>query len=328
MKRHILRLFLSLAICSSLWGCTHQGDSVVLAGDGTRLSSEEIDRDPLALLPSGPVSLTHLDAQAAFASQLGEPVAKLMTKAVPLGAESNFDPKRDIKRIIVGAYSLQGADLAMVVQGNFDPEAIRQAASKGVQTALGAPLTKLSYAGNDLFVAGGIGFVVVTKKTLIAGNETGIRRCLDRIRDNRLKRDVPEWMVKLLDNPQAPVVSVADLSREPQVGAVAQQFPFVQGVSVARVLGNFQSPGINFAGAITYTDASSAERGEASLKQLSNLASLMQMLSMLGVKSPISDLQVRKEQQDVQFIVAVDSQGAAAMLDVIGAAIAKPKASR
>ena len=123
MKRHILRLFLSLAICSSLWGCTHQGDSVVLAGDGTRLSSEEIDRDPLALLPSGPVSLTHLDAQAAFASQLGEPVAKLMTKAVPLGAESNFDPKRDIKRIIqnrpdlVGCHGLTAAAFNRDTQG-------------------------------------------------------------------------------------------------------------------------------------------------------------------------------------------------------------------
>jgi hypothetical protein len=259
---------------------------------------------------------------------MGEPVIRLMAKAIPLGPESNFDPKRDIKRITVGAYSLQGADIAMVVEGSFDPDAIQLAASKGVPTAMGAPLTKLSYAGNDLFVAGGVGFVVVTKKTLIAGNETGIRRCLDRIRDKRLKREAPEWMLKLLDNPQAPIVGVADLSRETQVGAVAQQLPFVQGISIARVLGNYQPPGINFAGAITYTDASNAERGAASLKQLSNLAALMQMLSVLGVKAPISDLQVRTEQQDVQFIVAVDAQGVAAMLDLVGTSIAKPTTTR
>ena len=80
--------------------------------------------------------------------------------AVPLGPEANFDPKRDIKRVILGLYSLQGADVAVVIQGTFDPDAIRSAASRGAMTPLGVPLTRLEYAGNDLFIAGGVGFVV------------------------------------------------------------------------------------------------------------------------------------------------------------------------
>ncbi|MEI8257335.1 MAG: hypothetical protein WCJ30_16800, partial [Deltaproteobacteria bacterium] len=85
-----------------------------------------------------------LDAQAAFASSLGPSMAAMSSIAVPLGPEANFDPKRDIKRVILGLYSLQGADVAVVIQGTFDPDAIRSAASRGAMTPLGVPLTVLN----------------------------------------------------------------------------------------------------------------------------------------------------------------------------------------
>ncbi len=291
----------------------------MLAGDGSRLPSDEIDRDPLALLPSGPIALVHLDVKAAFASQLGEPVGRLVKKAVPLGVEANFDAQRDVSRVIVGVYSLQGADVAAVVQGTFDPEAIKIAASQGVPTALGAPLTKLSYAGNDLFVAGGVGFVVVTRKTAVAGNETGIRRVLDRIRDKRVRREVPEWMATLVDTPKASIVGAGDLAREPQVQAAAQQLGFLNGLTVARVLGNFESPGINFAGSLTYPDAASAEKAAGSLETLSKMASYTQLLALLGMKPPVQNMQVKKEGNDVQFVIAVEGQSIAGFLDMAGA---------
>ena len=77
-------------------------------------------------------------------------MAAMSSIAVPLGPEANFDPKRDIKRVILGLYSLQGADVAVVIQGTFDPDAIRSAASRGAMTPLGVPLTRLEYAGNEL----------------------------------------------------------------------------------------------------------------------------------------------------------------------------------
>lgn len=296
-------------------GCNKQGDSVVMAGDGTRLSSEEIDRDPLALLPPGVIGLVHVDAQAAFQSQMGPSTRKLIQAAMPLGPEANFDPGRDVRRVVVGLYSLQGADAAMIVQGNFDPDAIRTAASLGRPNALGVRLTRLEYANNDLFVAGDVGFVVVTRQTMIAGNETGIRRTLDRIRDKRVRREVPDWMATLVDEPKASVVGVADLSTDPVVRGASQQTPFLNGLTVVRVLGNFEPPGINFAGSLTYPDNATAQSAGASLDQLGQLTSYANFLAIIGIQPPIQNLQVRVEQRDVQFIAAVNAQGAAQMLD-------------
>ncbi|MFW5740625.1 MAG: hypothetical protein ACOC1F_09705 [Myxococcota bacterium] len=302
-------------VLSLVSGCNKQGDSVVMAGDGTRLSSEEIDRDPLALLPPGVIGLIHVDAQAAFQSQMGPSTRKLIQAAMPLGPEANFDPGRDVKRVIVGLYSLQGADAAMIVQGNFDPDAIRTAATMGRTNSLGVRLTRLEYANNDLFVAGDVGFVVVTRQTMIAGNETGIRRTLDRIRDKRVRREVPDWMASLVDDPKASIVGVGDLSTDPVVRGAAQQTPFLNGLTVVRVLGNFEPPGINFAGSITYPDNATASAAGASLDQLGQLTSYANLLAIIGIQPPIQNLQVRVEQRDVQFIAAVNAQGAAQMLD-------------
>ncbi|MCU0693934.1 MAG: hypothetical protein MUF54_21300, partial [Polyangiaceae bacterium] len=306
-------LVLALLV-SMLLGCTKTGDSVVLAGDGTRLSSAEIDKDPLALLPPGAVALVHVDTQAAFRSQLGTSTAKLVQSVMPLGPEANFNVQRDVQRVVVGLYSLQGVDAVVVLQGSFDPDAIRAAASSPQPTAA-VRLTRLEYANNDLFVVGDLGFVVVTKQTMVAGNETGIRRALDRIRDKRLRRDVPDWMAALIGDPKASIVGVADLSIDPVVGGAAQQTPFLQGLTVARVLGNFEPPGINFAGSLTYPDTDTAARASESLKQVGQLTSYMNLLAFFGIKPPIHNLQVRSEQRDVQFIVSVDGQSVAQLMD-------------
>lgn len=321
MRRRRWIAILVAALVVGLAACSHQGDSLVLSADGSRLSSEEIDKDPLALLPANAVGVVHIDAQAAFASPIGAAVVALAASAIPVGPDANLDVKRDIRRAIVGLYSLQGADVAAVVQGSFDPDAISASVVRGTPTILGAPLAKLSYAGNDLFVAGGVGFVVVTRHTVLAGNETGIRRALDRIREKRLRRELPEWMVQLVENPKASVVGAADLTSQPQVSAVAQQMPFLNGLRVARVLGNFEPPGINFAGALTYPDPATAAQAGASVQRIAQLASYSALLALLGINPPIRDMQAKVEQNDVQFIVAVDAQGASAVMDALSQAM-------
>jgi len=47
---------------------------------------------------------------------------------------------------------------------------------------------------------------------MLLGNETGMRRALDRIRDGRVRREVPEWMTNLMANPQASMVFAGDLT--------------------------------------------------------------------------------------------------------------------
>jgi hypothetical protein len=313
-------VFATLAF-ACLVACTHQGDSLVLSGDGSRLSAAEIDKDPLALLPGGAVGVVYADLQAAFSSQIGPAAINLASSAVPLSSDSNFEARRDLNKVFVGMYSLQGVDAAAVFQGNFDPEAIRASVDRKAPTILGAPLTKLSYAGNDLYVAGGVGFVVVTKHTLIAGNETGIRRCLDRIRDKRVRRDIAEWMVQLVESPKAAIVGAADLSSQAEIAGIAQQMPFLNGLKLARVLGNYEPPGVNLAGALTYPDAASAQAGAQSVQRIAQMASFASLLALIGIRPPIQDMQVRTEQNDVQFIAKLDAQGASGMLDALSAAM-------
>ena len=246
---------LGLCLATAIAACKHnEGDSVVVTGEGVRLSSEAIDKDPLALLPANPVVLGWVDAQAFLGSQFGGEINRIAAKYLPVGQQTGFVPQRDLKKIVGGVYSLAGADFVIVAQGDFNADMIRTAADQHATTPGGVPLVHSKYAGNDLFTAGNVGFTVVTQHTMLVGNETGMRRALDRIRDNRLKREVPDWMTKLMDNPQASMVFAGDVTGQPQVAAMSKTVPFLNGLSNFRVLGNFQPPGINLAGTLSYPD--------------------------------------------------------------------------
>src|SRR4051812_28297959 len=95
-----LCLSLSLSLVAT-GGCGGAGKNLVLVG-GRQVDPAIIDRDPVALLPSGPVMLGYLDAAAMFHSSLGPDIAQILTAVLPLGPESNFVPSRDVTRIYGG----------------------------------------------------------------------------------------------------------------------------------------------------------------------------------------------------------------------------------
>lgn len=299
----------------ALLGCRKKGDSIVLAGDGTRLSSDEIDRDPFALLPGGVIGLGTINTKVALQSELGAASRNLIQALIPLGPEANFDVGRDVEKVLIGLYSMQGADVAIIVQGSLDPEAIRNAAMSGKPNAFGQTLTRVEYANNDVFVSGDVGFVVVTKRTMIAGNEAGMRRALDRIRDKRVHREVPDWMLDFVQEPKASIALVGDLSTDPVVRGASHKLPFVNGLTLVRVLGNFESPGLNLAGTMSYPDMESANRAVPAFEQLGQLASFARLLSLIGIQPPIQDMQVKADGQDVKFVAAVNVQGATAIMN-------------
>jgi hypothetical protein len=315
MKRRLLGLALGLLIVGSAFSCKHnEGDSVVVTGDGARLSSEAIDHDPLALLPGHPVVLGVVDVPAFLASPLGGEINRLAAKYVPLGQETGFVLQRDLKKLVGGAYSLAGVDVVGVAQGDFNPELIRSAAERRAMTPGGAPLVHSKYAGNDVFTAGNVGFTVVTRHTMLIGNETGMRRALDRIRDNRLARDVPEWMTKLIETPQAATVLAGDVATEPRVAAMARMAPFVAGLSSFRIVGNFQPPGVNVAGTLSYADAQSAAAGADSLRALAQMSAIVGVLAIFGLGAPIQNLQVENRDRDTTFITSTDADSLARLL--------------
>ncbi|MCC6555872.1 MAG: hypothetical protein IT372_23160 [Polyangiaceae bacterium] len=275
------------------------GDSLVLIG-GERVDSALIDRDPIALLPGGIVMLGYLDAAQMFSTGVGAEVDQIVKGLLPIGPESNFVPSRDVARVYGGLYAMQGADFCAILQGNFDPDAIRRSADMRAVTVAGAPLVKSRYAGNDLYTAGNIGFVVLTPHTLLTGNETGMRRALDRLRGGKLERSIPAWMIDLAGTRGASFALAGDLATQAAVASASQQIPFLAGLQYVRVTGNFQPPGLNLAGAFTYTDPQAAANGAVALRNLEGIARVANFLTTWGFGS-VPPMQVAQSQNDVAF---------------------------
>jgi hypothetical protein len=119
---------------------------------------------------------------------------------------------------------------------------------------------------------------------------------------------VPEWMARLLDNPQASVVVSGDVTAQPTVAAFANQAPFLNGLRSFRVLGNFQMPGLNLAGSLTYPDSGAAATAASSLRALAQQASILSVLAIFGLGTPLQTMQIEVRESDAQFVLAVDAR--------------------
>ena len=298
-------------------GCGGGDQNLVLVG-GRQVDPAVIDRDPVALLPSNPVMLGYVDAAAMFQSSLGPDVGSIVTAVLPIGPESNFVASRDVQRIYGGIYAMQGADFCAVIQGNFDVASIHRAAEARTKVSSGLPLVRSRYAEMDLYTAGNVGFVLLTPHTALTGNETGMRRALDRLRTTELTRSVPPWMIELMSTPNAAFALAGDISGQGSVEAATQKMPFLTGLSKVRTIGNFQPPGMNFAGSLTYVDAASAAAGTANLADLQKLTGFMGLLSSLGLMGPVPQMQVVQRETDVAFTMPVDTAFARFLLGMLG----------
>jgi hypothetical protein len=273
---------------------------------GEKVDASLIDRDPLALLPRGVLVLGSLDAAAMFQSKWGPEAAQLVQTLLPLGPESNFVPSRDVVRVVSGVYAMQGADFCAVVQGTFDLPAIQRAVDARAITIDGAPLVKTRYAGTDLYTAGNLGFSLVTSHTVLSGNETGMRRALDRLRFGKLERVVPKWMLELAETKGATMAIAGDLGAPDAVDVTSAKVPFLGSVHAMRVVGNFLPPGMNFAGTLSYADAAGATSAAQSLQQAQQVAKLASMFTSIGWGASIPTPEIAVKQNDVAFTVKVD----------------------
>lgn len=297
-------------------GCANKEDVVVKSGADRKLSPEQIDADPLALLPSGAVAVAFIDTQKLLTSAFGERLLLLLQKQMPIPQGAGYEPKRDLAKLYVGLYSMTGADIAGVAAGNFDATKIEAAAGATATTALGLSVTKSSYAGRTLFTAQNLGFTVLTPHTALFGNDTGIRRALDRIEEGRARRQLPENMLKLLVAPSAPLVVGGDLTEQPVSNALRGELAFLEGVKTLSIVGNFEPPGLNLAGTFSYTDAESANRGVQNLLNLrATLDRYAPFLALVGIPNPVRTLQATPSGKDASFMLGADGHAVAVLLE-------------
>jgi hypothetical protein len=300
---------LALALLTAVEACSKKQDVIVSAADQVSVSAADIDADPVALLPGGAIGVARVDAPALFQSQFGQHLLAIVSSRIPLPPSAGFDPSRDLSTLYIGMYSMQGADVAIVATGAFHPDAIERAADGTTMTPLGAPLVKTTYAKRALYVSRNVGFSVLTEHTVLLGDETGIRRSLDRLAEGRAHHDVPKSMDNVLATQNASIAAAFDFAGQPLAGALVQQLPFLRGVKTARVLGNFQPPGMNFAGSLAYPDADTASQGAQALLQVNQmLRSYSFFMQLAGIGNPIENLQAQPNGNDTDFVVAIDSR--------------------
>jgi hypothetical protein len=297
------------SLLAALPACSKKEDVIIATADRVSVTDADIDRDPEALLPSGAIGLIRVDTPTFYASAFGQRIKTIADRRVPLPPSAGFDPQRDLTKLYIGLYSMAGADFAAVAIGTFNPATIERAADGVTLTPLGAPLVKTTYAKRTLYVSRNIGFSILTPRTALFGNETGIRRALDRLSEGRATHDVSAEVDAVLATANAPAAGAFDFSTEPPAQAMVKNLPFMQGVKQARVVGNFQPPGMNFAGTLTYPDEQAAIAGNAQLLQTNQTIQRYSFLmALVGIGNPLQGLQAQAVGKDSQFAVGVDQK--------------------
>lgn len=308
---------LALLLALPLLGCSHTDDVIVQTGAGKESSLAELDREPLSLLPGGVVGIASLKAAELVASPFGGRLLALLNQRLPVPPSAGFDPARDLTHLYLGLYSMQGADLSGVAVGKFDKARIEAAVNGVEKTPQGVPIAKRQYAGRTLYTAAGFGFCLLSEHTALFGNDTGIRRALDRVREGRVRRQTLPWMDKLLESEKtAPIVAGADLRAQAIPEAASRNLAFLNGLETLAFVGNFKDPGINLAGTLVYADEAGATRGAEDVQALAHkLGTYGTLLALVGFPQPVRQLQAEAKGKQAAFVLGLDAAGVAALLD-------------
>jgi hypothetical protein len=317
-------LLAALPFATLTVACSSNEDLIVQTGAGKELSAVDIDKQPLALLPGGVVGIASLDTTKLFASPFGNRVLALLNQHLPVPASADFQPARDLVHLYLGLYSMQGADLSGVAIGKFNKAKIEAAVNGVDKTPQGVPIAKRQYAGRTLYTASGAGFCLLTDNTALFGNDTGIRRALDRIREGRVKRQTLPWMDKLLSSETAPIVAGADLRAQAIPEAASSNLAFLNGLETMAFVGNFSDPGINLAGTLVYGDEAGAKQGADNVQSLSQkLGTYGTLLALMGIPQPVRQLQAEAKGNEAAFVMGLDADAIGALLDKLPGYLAK-----
>jgi len=314
---------LASASCASTTVAGCSGEEVIIkTAAGEEITARQIDAAPLSLLPAAALGIARMDAPAAFQSYLGQSILALARSRAPLPEAAGFDPQRDLHLLVVGFYAMAGVDFVGVAVGNFDGQRIASAADGIALTPLGAPLVKTQYAGRTLFTSANVGFVVLTDHTALFGDETGMRRALDRLEVGVFRDETPQATRDLFATPGATLAATFQVAGDPTVASAASSFPFLGQLEAARLLGNFQAPGLNVAGTLSYATAEASSSASGSVTRLGALVSTAGLLtSIFGMGQPLTKLEARPNGRQLDVALSADGETAGKLLNQVASAL-------
>ncbi|HEX7667234.1 MAG TPA: hypothetical protein VF407_22035, partial [Polyangiaceae bacterium] len=307
-----------LLIVPLVVGCGGASANSVTARTSTELTTDQIDADPIALLPGSPVALANVDAKGFFASQnFGSALGKLAEQYVPVGDQAGFVASRDVDRVVAASYSTQGIDVVAVLSGRFDQKKIADAATNKTPMRDGNLLVVSTYSNRTIYTIDNVGFTILTDHTAVLGTETGMHRLLDRIHDGKKDRAVTGWMLDTIQTKDAAFAVAVDLATQSISNTVTAQLPvqFLKGVKAVRGVGAFKdSSTTELAGSITYDTDDNASAGAAGLKTLVTMANAA---SIFGIVPRLDNVDVHTEKTSLQYQLDVDDSALKKLLNQI-----------
>lgn len=294
-----------------LMACAAPAEQIVQTAAGRRASDLEVDGDPWRLLPGGAVAWFRFDPRSLSGVTYESDVNRLLLEHLPLSDGQGFQLTRDVEETVLGVYATAGADVAAVARGTFDAAQIEAAIEKKPSGASGRPILKTTFAGRVVYVADGWAMVPVTSRTLVFGTEVGVRRVIERIEEGRIQRSLPAWYEQMLEVKGAGFAWGIDLDAQPVPSTVRTKLDFLSGLRAGRLLGNFESPGLNLAGTLSYDSPDSAQKASVSLEnwgQTLRVAGLVGALQSPSGGGSIRRLEARATGKETQVAVEVDER--------------------
>ena len=169
------------------------------------------------------------------------------------------------------------------------------------------------YAGRATYSVGAVQYAVLTSKTIVAGTGDALRRVLERVESGALARAMPPWMVDTLETKGAELALAADFETQPiasaAIGSVG--LAWLEGLRLARVIGNFEARGMNVAGTLTYAQP---ERAQAAADNLRSLGGLLRTFGPLLGGVRLQNLEVTTDANDLRCKFAVDESSLRTLL--------------
>jgi hypothetical protein len=277
----------------------------------------DLDGDPTALLPYGSLLVANLDAKQIANSTLGGDLTAIGERVIPIASQIDFQTKRDLDRIVFGAYAFSGADALAVLRGRFDPAKIEQAAQRGLNTPMGVVVAS-TYAGRRIYTVANVGFTVLTARTAFVGTEAAIRRALDRIQAGVVRREMAPWMAAWVTQPGYPVLLASDVTKQAFGKTVTGFVPWIAGVQYVRVGGRFNPDGsFGMSGALTYPDPGRAQQAATSFETFRRSLQVLTMLKLFGLDPVVRSAVVQSQGSDMQFSTVLDEKQARTLVRML-----------
>jgi hypothetical protein len=310
LARLVGRLALVTAVVAPLAACSGPArQTPVVAPALPTRPVVDVDADPVALLPAGPLGAAYVDGHAFATSTNGGDLLAIADKLLPFARDIDFDVKRDLAGVWIAAYSFTGADAVAVVTGTFKQDKIEDAAQKGLKTPFGIAVGS-TYAGRKIYTVANFGFTSLTPKTSLVGTETAIRRALDRIQAGTVKRELTGWMGDWVVQPGYPMTFAGDVSRQSFGKTVTSMLPWVDGMQYVRGRARFNADGsLGMSGALTFPDAAKAKAASDGLSGMSHSIMMLAALKAIGVDPLFRKMECTPSGNDAQFATVVDEKG-------------------